>query len=312
MSKWKNGVLKGDRMAETQASQKRSLLSIIFNSPSEPRLRAGWRLLIQTILLIILAIIAGRFLSWKPIADSKLRLRELAELFAFAGSIYLARRFLDKRSFASLGFKVDRFVVYDILAGFVITFVLLGLIFVVLRALNWLQLESFAWNTDSGQVILSQTVPYFMIFILVGVSEELLYRGYYLQTLTSGRDLFWGLILSSTIFGIEHLSNPNATWVGAVGDGLLGVFFAYGYIRTKQLWLPIGLHIGWNLFDSTIFGFPVSGWSIYSLIHINLSGPEVWTGGGFGTEAGVIVLPAIALGIALIYFYTRRRVNYSA
>jgi uncharacterized protein len=298
-------------MAKTELLQRRSLLSNIFISPTELRLRAGWRLLIQTILLIILAILAGRFLSWKPIADSRIRLRELAELFVFVVSVYLARRFLDQRSFVSLGFKLDRFVLYDILAGFVITFVLLGLIFVVLHALNWLQFESFAWNIDSVQVILSQTVPYFIIFILVGVSEELLYRGYYLQTLTSGRNLFWGLILSSMIFGIEHLSNPGATWVGAVGDGLLGVFFAYGYIRTKQLWLPIGLHIGWNLFDSTIFGFPVSGYSIYGLIHINLSGPEAWTGGAFGTEAGVIVLPAIALGVALIYFYTRRRVNYS-
>ncbi len=239
----------------------------------------------------------------------KIRLREIEELLVFVGSIYIARRFLDKRSFVSLGFKLDKFVLHDILAGIVITFVLLGLIFVFLQTLGWLQFKSFAWNINSWQVILSQTLPYLMVFVLVGFNEELLYRGYYLQTLTSGRNLFWGLILSSTIFGIEHLSNPNATWVGAVGDGLLGLFFAYGYIRTKQLWLSIGLHIGWNFFDSTVFGFPVSGWSIYSFIHINLSGPEIWTGGAFGTEAGLIILPVLILGTILVYLYTRQRLT---
>ena len=296
-------------MSESNISPRRSLLATIFISSSEPRLRAGWRLLIQTILLIVLVIIVGRLFSLKLIVDMKIRFREIEELLVFVGSIYIARRFLDKRSFVSLGFKLDRCVLCDILAGIVITFVLLGLIFVVLQTLGWLQFKSFAWNTNSWQVILSQTLPYLMVFVLVGFNEELLYRGYYLQTLTSGRNLFWGLILSSTIFGIEHLSNPNATWVGAVGDGLLGLFFAYGYIRTKQLWLPIGLHIGWNFFDSTVFGFPVSGWSIYSLIHINLSGPEIWTGGAFGTEAGLIILPVLVLGTILVYLYTRQRLT---
>ena len=254
-------------------------------------------------------IIVGRLFSLKPIVDLKIRFREIEELLVFVGSIYIARRFLDKRSFVSLGLKLDRFVLYDILAGIVITFFLLGLIFVFLQALGWLQFKLFAWNINSWQVILSQTLPYLIIFVLVGFNEELLYRGYYLQTLTSGRNLFWGLILSSTIFGMEHLSNPNSTWVGAVGDGLLGLFFAYGYVRTKQLWLPIGLHIGWNFFDSTVFGFPVSGWTIYSWIYINLSGPEIWTGGVFGTEAGLIILPVLLLGTILVYLYTRQRLT---
>ena len=294
-------------MSESIIPPHRSLLATIFISPSEPRLRAGWRLLIQMILLIVLGIIVGRLFSLKPIVDLKIRLREIEELLVSVGSIYIVRRFLDKRSFVSLGFKLDRFVLYDILAGIVITFILLGLIFVFLQALGWLQFKSFTWNINSWRVILSQTLPYLMIFVLVGFNEELLYRGYYLQTLTSGRNLFWGLILTSMIFGMEHLSNPNATWVGAVGDGLLGLFFAYGYIRTKQLWLPIGLHIGWNFFDSTVFGFPVSGWTIYSLIHFNLSGPEIWTGGVFGTEAGLIILPVLILGTILVYLYTRQR-----
>ena len=85
----------------------------------------------------------------------------------------------------------------------------------------------------------------------------------------------------------------------------LAVFLAYGYLSTKQLWLPIGLHIGWNFFEGVGFGFPVSGLDIYHLTRITVSGPELWTGGAFGPEAGLILLPGLLLGTALIFAYAR-------
>ena len=94
---------------------------------------------------------------------------------------------------------------------------------------------------------------------------------------------------------------------GAAGIFFAGLFLAYGYLRTGQLWLSIGLHIGWNFFEGVIFGFPVSGLDIYRLIRHQIQGPEIWTGGAFGPEAGLIVLPALAVGSVLIYFYTRDR-----
>jgi len=294
-------------MKETQFLSKYSLIAKIFISPAEPRLRAGWRLLIQTILLICLTILIVSLFSLKPIVDLKIRLREVEELLIFGGSIYLARRFLDKRSFGSLGLKIDRYAFFDIIAGMGVTFIVIGSMYIVMKAFGWIKFESFAWSSDSWQTIASQTLPFLMIFTLIGFNEELLWRGYWLQTIASGRNLFWGLILSSAVFGYFHLSNPNAQWVGAAGDFLIGLFLAYGYACTKQLWLPIGLHIGYNFFDSTVFGFPVSGWNIYSLIRINISGPEIWTGGAFGPEAGLIVLPALALGVIMIYLYTHQR-----
>lgn len=299
-------------MSNPTAPPQRSFLAAIFTSPSEPRLRAGWRLLAQTILLIILSIAAGLVIYFLPnsLASSySLLIGELAELFAFAGSIYLACRFLDKRSFTSLGFKIDKYVLFDIFAGIIITFIMMGLIFIAMQTLGWLKLESFAWNTDSAVMVITQVILFFFIFILVGFNEEILFRGYHLQTITSGLNLFWGLIISSIIFGGLHLANPNATWVSAAGIFFAGLFLAYGYVRTQQLWLSIGLHIGWNFFEGVVFGFPVSGLTIYPLIHINVSGPKVWTGGAFGPEAGLIILPALALGAVLIYLYTRSRVD---
>jgi hypothetical protein len=292
-------------------------LKAIFISPSEPRLRAGWRLLIRSILFVVLLILFGApigMLAYSIQGDASGTTFFIAslidELIAVTASVYIARRYLDKRSFASLGFKWEPSVILrDIVTGIVITFIMMGLIFLAMTELGWLHFESFAWNTDPIPVVAGQTLLFFAIFILVGFNEELLSRGYHLQTITSGLNLYWGLAISSAIFGGLHLSNPNATWVSAVGIFFAGLFLAYGYVRTGQLWLSIGLHLGWNFFEGIVFGFPVSGLATYPLIHINVSGPEAWTGGAFGPEAGLIVLPALALGAILIHLYTRSRLK---
>jgi membrane protease YdiL (CAAX protease family) len=127
------------------------------------------------------------------------------------------------------------------------------------------------------------------------------------QTIASGFNLFWGVIISSAVFGLLHFGNPGANWVSTIGIFFAGIFLAYGYVRTKQLWLSMGLHIGWNFFEGVVFGFPVSGLDIYALTRIKVTGPAIWTGGEFGPEAGLIVLPALIVGAILTYFYTANR-----
>lgn len=116
------------------------------------------------------------------------------------------------------------------------------------------------------------------------------------------------MLISSAIFGLLHLGNPNATWASAAGIFFAGLFLALGFVRTGQLWLSIGLHIGWNFFEGIVFGFPVSGFATFPLIRYSISGPTLWSGGAFGPEAGLIVLPALFLGALLIGLYTRLRI----
>ncbi len=293
-------------MVETPTN--RPLLARIFLSPDKPRLRAGWRLLIQTISLIVLGILIGIVLSplyFLGISIDNLLFQQVLQILVVTGSVFLARRLLDRRSIASLGLKVDTTALVDVLVGILITFFMMGAIFLIQLGLGWLTFEGFAWQFESTQSVLSGTLSMLGVFLLVGWSEELLSRGYHLQTLASGTNLFWGVILSSAIFGLLHLGNPNATWASAAGIFLAGLFLAYGYLTTRQLWLSIGLHIGWNFFEGVGFGFPVSGLDIYRLTRITVHGPEIWTGGPFGPEAGLVVLPGLALGVALIYLYTR-------
>jgi membrane protease YdiL (CAAX protease family) len=294
-------------MSEIQPRPQRSILAQIFLSPDEPRLRAGWRLLIQTILMFVFGLIFGGIAALLGLLDLDSLGGQILNFLIITSSVYVARRWLDRRSFESLGLKLDKHTLLDILAGIGITFVQMGFIYVIMLALGWLTFEGFAWQFDPINVVITNVITFFIVFIFVGWNEELLSRGYHLQTIASGLNLFWGVVISSALFGLLHLGNPNATWVSAAGIFFAGVFLAYGYIRTKQLWLPIGLHIGWNFFEGVGFGFPVSGLDIYALTRITVHGPKLWTGGAFGPEAGLIVLPSLILGALLINLYTMRR-----
>ena len=297
--------------SETQTT-KRKFWQIIFLSPDEPRLRAGWRLLIQTILLLILSIAAG-IAIFIPIGlfnigfDSSIAMlaNELTMLIAITASIFLARRFLDKRSIVSLGLKLNRQALLDVLIGIAITFFQMGLIYGVEIALGWTNFDGFAWQTEGSLAVAGGLGIWLIIFLIVGWQEELLSRGYHLQTLESGLNTFWAVLISSSVFGALHLGNPNASWISTLGILLAGLFLALPYILTRQLWLSIGLHIGWNFFEGVVFGFPVSGLDTFHLLQHTVSGPELWTGGAFGPEAGLLVIPAIILGSLLVVAYTR-------
>ena len=298
-------------MPETQRPGERSIVTQILFSPDEPRLRAGWRLLIQTALMVVFGTILGIIAALLGILDLS-PLSISARVLDFLGitlSIYVARRWLDRRSFASLGLMIDIRTLRDILAGIGIAFIQMGFVYVVMLGLGWLTFEGFAWQFDPLNVVATGVITMLAIFILGGWTEELLSRGYHLQTIASGTNLFWGAVISSALFGLIHLGNPNATLVGAAGIFLAGLFFAYAYLRTKQLWLPIGMHIGWNFFEGVVFGFPVSGLDIYALARITVHGPELWTGGAFGPEAGLILLPALLVGGLLVYLYTKGRLS---
>ena len=212
---------------------------------------------------------------------------------------------MDKRSIASLGLELNRQTVLDLLAGFGISLILMAAIYLIEYTLGWLRFESFAWQNEQPSVFVWQTLDYVVGHTVGAYKEELVDRGYMLQTIASGLNLPVAALITSISFGIGHMANPNSSWLAALGITFGALLNVYAYIRTRQLWLPIGLHAGWNIFLRS-FGFPLSGYELSGLLKINVSGPELWTGGAFGPEAGLIVLPICLLGAVLVYLYTRR------
>lgn len=297
------------------AGEPRSPIKKIFVSPDENRLRSGWRILlhfllillfmIPSFLLVSLLLAATGAVSLEQVERYTLGVVALTYAPAIPPATFIARRFLDKKSFRSLGFTTRRPVFYDLLVGFLLPGAVMGLVYLVEGALGWLSFQSWGWNVQSPLSLLGGMGLMLLAFIAVGFYEELMFRGYYMQNLKEGLNLPWALFLTSFAFGLSHMVNPNARLMSAVVILLAGLFLGFAWWRTRELWLPIGLHIGWNFFEGPVFGYPVSGLPTDRLIHHSLQGPEIITGGAFGPEAGLILIPPLILATLFVWWYTR-------
>jgi membrane protease YdiL (CAAX protease family) len=289
-----------------------SFWHIIFWNSDGQRLRPLWRMVLQMLMLggmLVVLLFAFAFINmfahWQISDTGLFVISTLMELMAFIGSVALAMRYLDKRSFADLGFETvtdpgqkepSRYLAY----GFVLAGLLLGGVFLVMLQLGWLQLVA-----SPSIIPYPVYMLYLGIFVVVGFQEEVLCRGYHLQTISRGWNVYVGVLGSSLIFAGMHSLNPGFNWMGFMGIFAAGLLLAFAAVHTGQLWFCIGLHIGWNFFEAVVFGFPTSGVTVPALLHIHVTGPALWTGGAFGPEAGLIILPALAIGAGLVWLLTK-------
>lgn len=299
-------------------------LKRVFWNADEGRLRAGWRLLGQIVILLVLFLLLTVLLT--------ALLGALPVLIGFASpivavglvfapsvaSVWLAGRLLDRRPFADFGFHLSRGWWLDFGFGLLLAALLITLAFLVQWAAGWVAVVG-AFETDApGQPFAVAILASIALFTMVGIQEELLIRGYQLHNLAEGLNLpsvgpraalvvAW--LISSVVFGLLHSTNPNATLLSTVNLIVAGLFLGLGYILTGELAIPIGLHIAWNFVQGNVFGFPVSGarLSQTTFIAVQELGPDLWTGGAFGPEGGLLILPIMLVGSALIVLWVRYR-----
>lgn len=137
-----------------------------------------------------------------------------------------------------------------------------------------------------------------VLLFLGAAAEELLFRGYGFQRVLDASGPVASIALLSALFGWVHRGNPNAGPLGLANAVLVGVLLALFYLRTRRLWLLIGLHWAWN-FSQVSLGFPVSGIKISQmpLAAVALGPPEI-SGGAYGPEASWLCTVVIAAGFA--------------
>jgi hypothetical protein len=149
-------------------------------------------------------------------------------------------------------------------------------------------------------LIAAAVVPAFM--------EELIFRGILFRWIEEFAGSWAALVVTSALFGLAHIYNPNATWFSSFAIAVeAGMLLGGAYMLTRSLWLPIGLHAAWNFTQGFVFDVPVSGLDQKGLVEAKLSGPELLSGGAFGLEASVIALAiAAAAGVWLLVLAVRR------
>ncbi|MFE3037885.1 CPBP family intramembrane glutamic endopeptidase [Streptomyces canus] len=145
--------------------------------------------------------------------------------------------------------------------------------------------------------------------VAAAVTEEVLYRGLLLRILERYIGTWLALVVSGLVFGLGHLLNPHANLFGSLAIALeAGLMLGAAYVATRTLWLPIGLHFGWNFAAAGIFSTEVSGnGTEHGLLDSALSGPRLPTGGEFGPEASVYSMLFCTLtGVGFLWMAHRR------
>lgn len=223
--------------------------------------------------------------------------------------IFLFRRLIDRRSMRTLGFDFTRGWWQEVLAGFALIVVAWGIIFVLALVTGAAMIVGFTWERNGIGVIVVALASGLLFNILVGIAEEADARGYVLQNLAEGIHFVPAILVSSFYFGVLHLLNPGAGLGSTIGIFFAGILLALGYTATRRLWFPIGMHAAWNFAEGPLFGFPVSGLDMGGLFRLKITGPDWWTGGAFGPEAGMLAILVEIGAIVGLALWIKRREN---
>jgi len=139
-------------------------------------------------------------------------------------------------------------------------------------------------------------------FFAVAMLEELIFRAVLFRLIETSLGSVIAIALSTAGFGLAHLLNPNATWIGIASLTLSSLVVVGGFLLTRRLWFCVGLHWAWNLLQA-LYSVSVSGMGTKGLLDGHVTGPAWLTGGSFGVEAS---LPTLLLSLIAASFLLRR------
>ena len=255
---------------------------------------------VYVVLYFLTALVFGQLLLW---LGGYLVGNVGAVLLSAFSANWLALRIYENRHVIDLGFWWNRASMENLACGLIGGIGSACLVLVpplIVGAAHILRTP--AETSTAGTII-------FVLGLLAAgaVGEELFFRGYGFQILFAAVGPFAAIVPVGVIFALMHSSNPNATWFGIANTAGFGILFGYAFLRSRDLWLPIGLHFGWNL-TFPIFGVNLSG------LRINMTGFEMswtagvlWSGGAYGPEASVLTSAVLVLLFAALWKAPIRR-----
>jgi hypothetical protein len=145
-------------------------------------------------------------------------------------------------------------------------------------------------------------IPLLAIVLLFGsVGEELIFHGYAFQHLVRNMGEFATVLPVGILFGLLHLGNQNVTLLAVVNTIAWGVLLGCAYLRTRALWLPVGMHFGWNV-AMPFLGVNLSGFTIAMTgYELHWRTGVLWGGGAYGLEGGLFATMVLAGLFVVLY-----------
>lgn len=164
----------------------------------------------------------------------------------------------------------------------------------------------FSFNFQAGWPSIIETLFLsFLVFAVAAASEEVLFRGYPLQTFVRSGLGWLAVAVTAVLFGFAHANNRNVGWIALLNTTLAGIWFGAAYLKTRDLWFVWGLHLVWNWLQGSVFGVEVSGLTDitrFPILHETDSGPAWLTGGDYGIEGGIACTAALIMSAITIQF----------
>jgi membrane protease YdiL (CAAX protease family) len=282
------------------------------------RLRSGWRLAIfcavyyAALAALFTTVYAIFFILKIPNVDARLsgtlgHILQSFILFSTALVVgWACGRLFEGLPLRALGWARHRGWLRDLLSG-----TLLGIVSLLVAALIVTAFRGYQFSvapTISNVAFVKTFFGSAVIFVIAAAAEEMLFRGYPLQTMMRALPFLVAVIPSSVLFASVHLNNPNVAWgFTFINTTLAGFWLAVAYLRTRSLWFPLGLHWAWNWAMAALLGLPVSGITSLSrapLFRATDTGPAWLTGGAYGIEGGAAC--TVALIISTIFIWKTR------
>jgi len=199
----------------------------------------------------------------------------------------------------------------DLLFGVVLAAGAMGLLFAIERVAGWLTVAGWRWQGRSFTAWLQTVWLALLANLLAAAGEEALFRGYLLTGLSRAWGKGIGLAMMAGLFAISHIAVTGATETHWVLFTLLlalpGLMLGWVYLRTRNLWLPVGIHFAWNLFQADVLNLTgeCAGTTLFGLI-TRQQGPAWFVGTSYGIEVGLSGILALVVVVAGVWWWTSR------
>ncbi len=218
-------------------------------------------------------------------------------------AVFLYCRLLEKRKLSTLGFR-RKGCVLSYMKGMLLGVLLFGAAYLVCFASGSLTVG----QTDFSGETLLYVGGFFLGYLIQGMAEEALCRGYLLVSLSRRCSMALSVVLSSLFFSMLHGMNHGITLLAYVNLFLFGVFMALLFIRCENIWIVGAVHSVWNFAQGNLFGVQVSGMKAQpSLLQSKMAdGWQLINGGAFGMEGGLAVTMVLAAALGILLYSMKR------
>lgn len=285
---------------------------------SQGKVRSGWKIAAALgsffVLLMILEFVIAFVLMFTVVGSTNSisslydtlyeRMMEWSWLLNILQTIIMiavavfAWKVIFKRRLGRMG--LTRIKGKELLWGLLLGAASITIVFALLLAFGIVRVES--WVPQASR----DTFLYLILFILVGIAEETFFRGYCVSVLRQTRQIPLIFIVSSVVFSLTHILNPGYSFTAFVNIAIVGLLFAYMYMKSGNIWMPIGFHITWNYFQGCVFGLSTSGIGVKGLITSEYAQYNFLGGSSFGPEDGLLATVVLLVCFLFVKWYYRK------